>query len=245
MNLHLSPEKMTQRIMMDAIEMGSEYEPEVCNFMRTVLTPGSNFVDVGAHVGFFTCLGAELVQNGYVYSFEPEKDNYSDLLANIESNGYANVKTFNNAVGNKNEEIELFFNRDNDGGHSLWDPAKHPFNTRTAKNERSKQSVKMVTLDSVIDFVPKLIKIDVEGCELMVLEGAERLIKEYQPSIVLEINDMALQEMDTNRQKIESYIKSFDYLCFMLATGERVDLVAHKNISRMVYNVAFLSMRKQ
>jgi FkbM family methyltransferase len=220
MNLILDDSQLTQKFMMNIIDGGMEYEPEVCGFLRTILQPGDNFIDVGAHVGYFTILASELIGSGEVWSFEPEEDNYDGLVANIGENTCENIAPFRFCVGDENKDVELIVNLDNDGGHSIFDPSTHPFNARTRKNDTVKQTVPMVTLDSVIDFIPKAIKIDTEGSEFNVLKGSERIIREHSPSIIMEANAYSLKEAGTSLKEIVDYMKERGYVGYMLSTGE-------------------------
>jgi FkbM family methyltransferase len=241
MNIILDETKMTQGFIMHLADKGEEYEPEVCEFLRSVLLPGDNFVDVGAHIGYFTILASALVLGGKVVAFEPEEDNYDYLMTNIEENGYTNTTAFQVCCGDENKDVELILNLDNDGGHSLYDPGTHPFNTRTRKNERVKQIVPMVTLDSVIGFEPKAIKIDVEGCELKVLKGAEGILKQWSPILIIEMNLYSLTDGGTSPLEVEEYLKSLGYIGYALTTGKRIDIESMKKSNfAYVFNVAFV-----
>jgi FkbM family methyltransferase len=215
MNLELDETKLTQKLM---LEQGSHYEQEISDLMKHLLTKQDVFIDCGAHVGFFTCLGAELA--GWVYSFEAERHNYKNLVRNLKINKYKNITPYFNVVGDKNEECKLRINIDNDGGHALWDVSKHPFNKKTRNEPEKYQKQDMVKLDSIIEHSVKLIKIDVEGCELKVLKGAERLLKQYSPAVICEINDSALHEMGTTKGEIYNYMSSLGYQGFNLTSGQ-------------------------
>lgn len=242
MNLILDEDKITQGYIMHLADKNEEYEPEVCAFLRKVLLKDDNFVDVGAHVGYFTILASELVLGGKVVAFEPEEENYEALSDNIEANGYVNTTAFQACVGDKCEDVELFVNLDNDGGHSLFDPGYHVLNTRTRKNERIKQTVPMVTLDSCIGFAPKVIKIDCEGAELMVLKGAEEIIKNHSPIIIMEINFSALNEAGTSPAEVEEYLVELGYVGYSLDTGKQLNMNSVKTGFHNVFNMAFLKV---
>jgi len=130
----------------------------------------------------------------------------------------------------------LIFNRDNDGGHSLWNPAKHELNTLTRDNELITEPVGMVTLDNVIDEPVKLIKIDVEGCEFKVIKGALKLIKKYKPLIIIEANDFALEQMGTSTDEIFSFMSEIGYDVYDLETGEP----PQERTNHFIYNVIFV-----
>ena len=196
------------------------YEPEVHQFFRDVLSPGDNVVDVGAAAGIFTEFASRLT-GGIVAAFEPEQNSFASLKQNI--NGNKNVRLYNNAVGDNEKEVEIYFNFDGDG-NSLWDPAEYVYNKMTKSREPSKQKVQMVRLDDVIDFAPKLIKTDTEGCELMVLRGAERLLREHKPYVVCELNTFAMEKMGTNQKELGTYMRSLGYKARTLPDGVEVDL---------------------
>ncbi|TMB59740.1 MAG: FkbM family methyltransferase, partial [Chloroflexi bacterium] len=69
------------------------YESQELNFTRRILRPGDVMIDVGAHVGIFSLVGARTVgSSGEVHAFEPIAFNYSRLLENVERNRLANVR---------------------------------------------------------------------------------------------------------------------------------------------------------
>ena len=83
------------------------YEPELVALLRKVLDPGMTFVDVGAHIGYFSLIAAALVgEKGVVHSFEPDPDCFSRLVVN--SSVYSWVKTHNSAVADRNGEIPCY-----------------------------------------------------------------------------------------------------------------------------------------
>lgn len=237
MNLALDEYGATSGFMLYLNNRDEEYEPEVCKVLKSCLKDGDTFIDCGSHVGYFTLLASELVADeGHVYAFEAEKENYKNLCANIKLNKAKNVKAFNNAVGDEDKEVELIFNRDNDGGHSLWNPSKHELNTLTRDNELITEPVGMVTLDNVIDEPVKLIKIDVEGCEFKVIKGALKLIKKYKPLIIIEANDFALEQMGTSTDEIFSFMSEIGYDVYDLETGEP----PQERTNHFIYNVIFV-----
>src|SRR5262249_48315510 len=154
---------------------------ELSRFLLRVLRPGDVFVDVGAHIGYFSILAAKLVgPTGAVFSFEPEPDNFARLMRHARENGLPQVQAFNMPVAAQPGEIEFFVNADNDGGHALWDPGRHPFNQRS-RSEVTRKRVCAASLETfeVLQSRPaRLIKIDTEGAEHQVLLGARRWLEE-------------------------------------------------------------------
>src|SRR5437764_1145672 len=132
LRLELDGEQGTQGAMLYQIAHGQPYEPAITMLLASDLTEGDVFVDVGAHIGYFTILAAGLVgSTGKVLAFEPEPTNYEQLLRHIKLNDLSNVVVFNWAVGDHPGVVDLYVNRDNDGGHALWDVGRHPVNQQS------------------------------------------------------------------------------------------------------------------
>ncbi|MFK7050328.1 Methyltransferase domain protein [Flavobacterium columnare] len=134
------------------------------------------FVDIGANVGHFSLLAAN--NGAQVYAFEPIKETFEKLKRNVELNILENVELYNVGVGNKNEFLNFTTNKD-------------VMNSVALDNEAEVRKIKVLVLDEVlINVNPTMLKIDVEGYELFVLQGADQILK--APSlkyILIEINN--------------------------------------------------------
>jgi len=222
--LSLDPEQMSQRFMLNDLTTGRLYESETSQFLGAVLASGDTFIDVGAHVGYFSMLAAALVgPAGRVISFEPDTSNYAHLLEHVERNSAAQVLPVPMAVGAEAKVAEFFVNDDNDGGHGLWNVGSHPFNTKTREAPRTRK-VFLTTLD---DFVGsrrvKAIKIDAEGSEVAVLAGARRLLEQHAvPFVVAEINRFALQAMGTSEAALRGFMTGLGYETYLFQPGQSV-----------------------
>jgi len=136
---------------------------------------GNVFYDIGAHVGFYTLLAAHLVgQQGHVYSFEPLPQNLQFLRKHIAMNHFSNVKVFDAAVG-KESGVGHFKIAQSTSMGSL--------------DSHGELSVAIVAIDELIAqgklLPPTVLKIDVEGAEYMVLQGAMQTLKIHKPLIFL------------------------------------------------------------
>jgi FkbM family methyltransferase len=148
-------------------------------FLLHVLTDKDLFIDVGANVGSYTILAcAAMGANGY--AFEPVPANFQRLVENIRLNHSENrVKCLNIGLGREKGVVQ--FTADMDAmNHALAESEKH---AQTI-------SVEISTLDAVLKGQsPYLLKIDVEGYETPVLEGAsETLNKPTLHSVIMELN---------------------------------------------------------
>jgi len=152
------------------------YEEYTSSVFKQYVKSGMVVLDIGANIGYFTLLAASLVgDSGKVFAFEPELKNYSLLSKNIEINGYKNVIAVPKAVSDKVGELQLFLDREESGGHSLFKASA------IRGNENSIEAI-TVNTTSIDEFfgdsgqVVDIIKIDIEGAEVMALNGMQNTI---------------------------------------------------------------------
>jgi FkbM family methyltransferase len=165
MFLHRHDTVITPAILTEGL-----WEPNETFWFTRMVREGDVVVDVGANVGWFTVLAAQLVgESGHVYAFEPVPENFAILEKNVRVNGFRNVTLVKKAVSNENGTLEFFIQENNPGGHSVWQKS-------TAK---SAIDVEAVSLDSYfagrldqIDFV----KLDTQGAEGAILNGMTGVI---------------------------------------------------------------------
>lgn len=221
LKLYLDAEKYTQQLMLSRFSAGKLYEPEVSDFLIQTLRPGDRFVDIGAHIGYFSLLAATLVgTSGSVLAFEMESANYKKILENIGLNHLLNLKVFNVALGSETKEAQFFVNLDNDGGHALWNVGAHQFNQKS-RTSQATEKVRVMTLDEVLNHQnahpPKMIKIDTEGAEFQVLKGSVNTLKTHQvPYIICEVNRFGLEQMGTNETELRAWMRSLGYEAYLM-----------------------------
>jgi len=182
------------------------YELEKQKIFVKMLKLGDVVYDIGAHVGFYSLLASKLVgDKGIVYSFEPNPQNAYFILRHIQLNKIGNVKLFMGAVG---ENFDLQFLSD-----------EGPESKIKGGNSMSKIIIPIFSLDDVvfkykIILPPNVLKIDVEGFELKVIKGAEKVIREYKPKLFI-----ALDNKDT-KLEIYKFIKNLEYVILNLNLHE-------------------------
>jgi FkbM family methyltransferase len=249
--LHLDPECFSQRLMLDCFRSGRLLEPETSALVDILLQPGDTFIDIGGHIGFFSVLAAGLVgPTGRVYVFEPERINYAHLLTHITLNNFHHVFPFPWAVGHSTAVVDFFTNLDNDGGHALWEPGRHPFNQKS-RQQVSKESVFLISLDDIFGSAQpgfaKLIKIDTEGNETSVLRGARNFLTRAQiPAVIAEINQFGLAQLGSSELEMRTLMTDLGYTTYALLGDLPVRLAPHESIqSSYVYNVLFANPQLQ
>ena len=159
------------------------WEPEIQEALLDLVREGSCALDIGAHIGYYTLLLSKLVgSRGKVIAFEPLPENFDVLEENIQLNLGCHVEAVNKAVFESSSQLELGFTTDSPfpGTASLFAEPGLPL-----------VRVDAVSLDDFlhdrnerIDFI----KIDVEGAEEQVLQGARRTIERDHPTLIIEVH---------------------------------------------------------
>lgn len=170
------------------------------DFMLKWFTPrkGEVFIDIGAHVGKYTVMGAKAVgEDGQVIAIEPHPLNYRRLLQNIKLNRLRNVTAINIAAWNARAKIKLFIHEV--GGH-------HSVKSDVGLGFIQIDAARIDDMLSKIENVHRVdwIKIDVEGAEYEVLQGLKETIRSYKPKIIMEV-------FYENIDKVRAFLKSFSY----------------------------------
>ena len=159
------------------------WEAELVSLLSKRVKPGSTVMDIGAHIGYYTLILSRLVgPTGRVFSFEPVPINFRFLCDNISLNNCANVQPINRAVTNAHQQIAFEMPED--------DPLPGTVSF-VESNVRGNLTVEAVSLDELFLSVPDRIdflKVDVEGAEDKVLEGARGLIARDHPNILMEVH---------------------------------------------------------
>lgn len=172
-----------------------EYSKHII-FEQEILT-NEIVYDIGAHVGFYTLLASELVGNGRVVSFEPFPQNFEYLRNHVEMNKCKNVIINNVAVSNFS-------------GVSYFQEGEGTYTGYLSEN--GKILVETIKLDDYVNknsnLIPNCLKIDVEGEEYAVLQGAKKIIENYHPKIFLATHNEIVHEkcidfLNTNEYHLE------------------------------------------
>nr|MBI3614207.1 FkbM family methyltransferase [Nitrospirota bacterium] len=161
-----------------SLDLYGEYGEGETALFRQFVRPGDVVVDAGANIGAHTIFFAKRVgPAGAVLAFEPQRIVYQTLCANVALNSLVNAHCFQAALGEAPGSIVVpprnYSRQDNFGGVSLGG---------ALDGER----VNVMTLDSLEAPHCRLLKVDVEGMEWMVLRGAVRWIERFRPILYIE-----------------------------------------------------------
>lgn len=158
-------------------------------------------VDVGAHIGTTSLPYSRLFSD--VIAFEPNPVSHGFFLENIKNNQLKNITLFNKGVYNKTTTCMVRKHGENSGCYYIEE---------CGKNEKSIDTVKLddVEYKSQVDFI----KIDTEGSELYVLEGAAETIARDKPLLQVETNECSSNIFGYGKERIFEFMRQNDYTIF-------------------------------
>lgn len=207
--------------MSSALWMNSTARHEDEEFLERYLKKGDVFVDIGANIGSLTLLAASRVSaDGKVFSFEPHPKIYTYLNKNVALNHFRSVYTYNVALGNAQGSLAFTNQRSDD------------MNNIVAQPETSSIQIAIKKLDDVIHFGQQiaLIKIDVEGYEKFVLEGARRILSQTL-CIYFESSEWHFERYNYSSTDLFRLIRDYDFKIFQLKTNRALVEIDVNHIS--------------
>lgn len=162
------------------------WENWITKVFRQELKPNMTVIDVGANIGYYTLMAANIVgPKGKVISFEANPETHDILFRNIHINGYLErVTTLNKAVYLKSTSLEFNVLEKYQGSCSIFNL---DFVEKHFLDKVKKIQVEAISLD---EYIPQgnrvdFIKIDAEGAEPYILLGAERILNQNKDIILM------------------------------------------------------------
>lgn len=200
------------------LDFDNNSNPQILKYIKE----GDVVIDAGGYIGDTSCAFAKAVgRHGLVKVFEPNPVAFECLKHNMKN--FTQVQVYNNAlsyVGDKNNYI-IDYNDKNVGASYI-----------RQKEKGSKFSIAIDSINlSKLDFI----KIDCEGFEVNILNGASETIEKFKPIIVLEINRGALERNGHTPQMIFEFLDKMNYFYRNIYVneamkGDQYDIIAfHKS----------------
>jgi FkbM family methyltransferase len=181
------------------------YEPEAMQSIRRLVNVGDCCIDVGANLGYYTISLANWVgPRGLVVAFEPFPGNFAILEKNVHLNHLHNVTLEPSALSNCSGSVQLIY-----GVEDQFSPTPS-VGGYAVEGDRVSVNVPSCRLDDYaagLGKAPNFIKIDVEGAELAVLEGARRTLAVVMPILLVEIHSWGTDESE----KVLQFLSEFKY----------------------------------
>jgi FkbM family methyltransferase len=191
-------------------------------------SPGDTILEIGANIGTETVGFSDIVGvSGKVYAFEPLPSNLELLEETLGLNQYQNVVVFPVAVGEECKRVRFVVPRAKSAsgiGYILG--------TEKQTNSNGIET-DCVTLDSYSDRIGrvKVIFIDAEGAEVMILFGARKFIQKHKPTIVLEAHPKLLARAGFTLKGLYAEIRELEYKPFKISRLglSRIELECSQN----------------
>lgn len=189
------------------------YEPLLCEALAQVLKKDGVFMDVGANVGLFSLLAAHrLAPEGRVAAFEASPRIFTFLERNAQKNPSPSLTLFHRAVTTRSGEELSFFDAPD---------AKFGMGSLANRFSSNASVVKSISLDDAAEQLrlPRVdaIKVDVEGFELGVFQGARRLLSMTPaPVVFFEFNDWAEANATSTPGDAQRYLQELGYVTLPL-----------------------------
>lgn len=201
----------------NSIGLGKRWEPHMTNFVQKMkdIFDIKNVIDVGANFGYNSIYFSKILgDDGKVFAFEPQLQNYELLVQNVKQNDITNIVCYNNACSHVNGEVEL----------PLFElPLQEPTNMgditpnyKYYKATKSYTTVKSVRLDNLNFPKIDLIKIDVQGWEINVIDGLQEILLKDKPVLIVEFEHFQLAKNDKTCQELADIIRNYGYYIYYL-----------------------------
>lgn len=187
-------------------------EPREVAWFRRLVPPGGVVIDVGANIGQYTLIAAQLAgPSGRVFAFEPDSVSAAALWRSIGRNDFGGrVELLRFAVAGRSGEAR--FKVQSDGTRSRLCPQG-----KGSCDLSETTSVRTLALDDFVDErgLDRLdfLKIDVEGADLDVLRGAERAIRRLRPALMVEYEPDWLRAYGEQPEVLPTFVEGLGYDC--------------------------------
>ena len=202
--------------------------------LRRNVQAGSCFVDVGAHLGYFTCIAAQ--RGAKVFAFEMHEQFVQLLRTNVALNKLADVQIVQSAVGDGPGQVRYA---------PTMMPHLVPRSTATDQTLAVAESIGLDDYFQAAQVEPDVLKIDVEGAEAKVLAGMAKLIERRAPTILVELHPRRLPGFGASVQSVLDLLQDHGYQVTAIqdlrgsdANVELVKVRPDTKVNTMVYAVA-------
>jgi FkbM family methyltransferase len=204
----LDPRDLVERSILES----GDWQPEIWSALSGGLPEGGVLLDVGAHIGYFSIRAAvKIGPKGRVVAFEPDPRTLKSLRANVAASNAANV-TIEGIACTDREQVLTFY-------------ASNSLNTAQSSLSRQNATISLAPpepftvpgrpIDSVVRELGlervDVVKVDVEGAELLVLRGAVETLGRFHPRLIIEVNPKLLANFQATPEDVFNLIKSVGY----------------------------------
>lgn len=199
------------------------------------------FFDVGANIGFVSMFMAKKLKNlGKVYAIEPEKENIKQLENNL--NSFNNTTILPYIISDTNAIRYLKLNPIHPADHKIT-------------NDANGIPVQSMTLDSLYDSIVKdnpllkelkiLVKVDVQGAELLVLKGALNLLKNVKPELIIEVDQASYDDYNYKIETVFNLLEEYGYSAYQIKKDHIIKITSEAVVDDQYQDVLFINAEAQ
>lgn len=219
------------------IKKGQKWEDHFTKVIDAFISPGHTVLDCGANFGYNAVgMGKRLQNQGLLVAFEPQRIVYQQLNGNLILNNIFNSVTYNAALGNVQDSTVTMKHVD----YNLpW------VNIGDTSVGEGGEEVPLCRLDDLglesVDFI----KLDVQGYELFVLEGAKNLLETHHPDLFIELEAHQLEKFNITTGQIIKYLKDLGYSIYRIDNEYPCDHICTvKNLEKITSLQSILPLVK-
>lgn len=202
------------------------------SIIKKTIKPGMKVIDVGANIGFYSILFSKLVgEDGKVYAFEPDKENFCHLEKNCHSR--RNITINKMAVSDKGGKIKLYISSELNVDHSTYDDGEG----------RKFIEIDAISLDDYIKKDEKIdfIKIDIQGYDYYAVLGSQNLINRINKIVVL--TEFWPYGLNKAGVKPIQYLELLKNLNFKIDINNKDSVAAQDKINDKMFSLDFFAYK--
>jgi FkbM family methyltransferase len=183
-----------------------EYEPELSAALDGRIARGMTVLDVGSHVGLHSLRFSQAVgAAGHVVAVEASPANAALLRTHLLWNDCRNVTVIEAAVAEQKGEMEFAYRTDPTDYGAFANSIAYDIGGEKA-------SVRVTTIDEICrGLTPQVIKIDIEGAELLALRGARELLSSSAPVLFIAVHPEPMKALGTSPSELVEFLRGFGY----------------------------------
>jgi len=200
-------------------------EINLARFLLNTLKPGQHFIDIGAHYGYFSLLAAKLVgKEGKVLAIEPARSTFQ--LLHVNTVEHTTILALNQAVSNAKELLQFYEFPAQFSEYNTLQPNQYINSAWFASNKPDTYYIATDYLDALLQahqLLPAIVKIDVEGAEDKVLEGAQELLTHQNFYVAMEF--LSAQRGNDPHKKAHQLLCKHQFHSFVITSKGTLEAV--------------------
>lgn len=186
-------------------------------YFRSRLHANSVVFDIGAYIGTYALAASQIARKGKVYAFEPDPRSAERLQRSVQISDIGNIQVVQTALGDHTGELPFTL--------ATYPPQSSLSDSLTSESNVQSISVQLESLDNYCQTRgithADYLKIDVEGAELRVLQGAAGMIRASRPEMIIELHDTMCPSFGYTSQDVVEFLHGLNYELYQVLPGIR------------------------